>query len=58
MQPPRFEAHKLLSWLAVALILIIAASTVIPFSSPAGAAVKGKLVLAWHVGFVSRWLDP
>ena len=36
MKPPRFEAHKLFSWLAVALILIIAASTVIPFSSPAG----------------------
>ncbi len=49
MKFPRFEAHKLFSWLAVALILIIAASTVIPFSSPAG---------AWHAGFASRWLDP
>src|SRR6266700_2581235 len=58
MKFPRFEAHKLFSWLAVALILIIAASTVIPFSSPAGAAAKGKLVLAWHAGFASRWLDP
>jgi hypothetical protein len=58
MKPPRFEAHKLFSWLAVALILIIAASALIPFSSPAGAAAKGKLVLAWHAGFASRWLDP
>src|SRR6185503_16273131 len=58
MKPPRFEAHKVFSWLAVALILIIAASALIPFSSPAGAAAKGKLVLAWHAGFASRWLDP
>src|SRR4030095_15285159 len=58
MNPPRFEAHKLFSWLAVALILIIVASALIPFSSPAGAAAKGKLVLAWHAGFASRWLDP
>src|SRR5439155_299150 len=27
-------------------------------SSPAGAAAKGKIVLAWHAGFASRWLDP
>jgi peptide/nickel transport system substrate-binding protein len=58
MKFPRFEAPKLFSWLAVALILIIAASALIPFSSPAGAAAKGKLVLAWHAGFASRWLDP
>ena len=58
MKPPRFEAHKLFSWLAVALSLIIVASALIPFSSPAGAAAKGKLVLAWHAGFASRWLDP
>src|SRR5260370_28788186 len=44
--------------LAVALILIAAASTIIPFSSPAGAAAKGKIVLAWHAGFAARWLDP
>jgi peptide/nickel transport system substrate-binding protein len=44
--------------LAVALILIAVASTAIPFSSPARAAAKGKLVLAWHAGLTSRWLDP
>ena len=44
--------------LAGALVLIAVASTAIPFSSPAVAAAKGKLVLAWHAGFASRWLDP
>jgi len=44
--------------LALALILIAVASTAIPFSSPARAAAKGKLVLAWHAGLTSRWLDP
>src|SRR5580765_3306357 len=58
MKPPRFEAHKLFSWMAVTLILIIAASALIPFSSPAGAAAKGRIVLAWHAGLASRWLDP
>ena len=37
-----------LSMLAAALILIAVASTAIPFSSPARAAAKGKIVLAWH----------
>src|SRR5438034_11387297 len=58
MRRPRFEARGALGLLAGALILIVAASTVVPFSSPAGAAAKGKLVLAWHAGFASRWLDP
>ncbi|PYO13364.1 MAG: hypothetical protein DMD75_05820, partial [Candidatus Rokuibacteriota bacterium] len=40
------------------LILIAGASTVLTFSSRAGAAAKGKLTLAWHAGFASRWLDP
>src|SRR2546426_11307606 len=44
--------------LALALILIAVASTAIPFSSPAPAAAKGKMVLAWHAGLTSRWLDP
>ena len=43
--------------LAVALILIAAGST-LPFTSAVDAAAKGKLVLAWHAGFASRWLDP
>src|SRR5258706_8513901 len=44
--------------LVLALILIAAASTVIPLASPVAAAAKGKIVLAWHAGFASRWLDP
>src|SRR4030095_6005681 len=58
MKRPRFEAHNVVRLMAVALILIAAASTVVPFSSPAGAAAKGKLVLAWHAGCASRWRDP
>ncbi len=43
---------------AVTLSLIVAAAAAVPFSSPVGAAAKGKIVLAWHAGFASRWLDP
>src|SRR6058998_4075648 len=58
MQRPRFEAYSAFNLIAVALILIAATSTAIPFSSPAAVAAKGKIVLAWHAGFASRWLDP
>src|SRR3989442_1444043 len=58
MRRRQFEARGVLHLVAVALILIAAASTVIPLSSPAGAAAKGRIVLAWHAGFASRWLDP
>src|SRR5437764_5923347 len=58
MKRPRFEAAGLFTLLAAALILGAVASAAIPFPSPAGAAAKGKLVLAWHAGFASRWLDP
>src|SRR3989442_8599059 len=58
MKFPRFEAHNLFPWLAVTLIVLATASTLMPFSSPARAAAKGKLVLAWHAGFAARWLDP
>ncbi len=58
MRRPRFEACSAFRWLAVALIPIAVASMAIPFSSPARAAAKGKIVLAWHAGFASRWLDP
>src|ERR1700756_1569591 len=58
MRRPRFEARRSVPALAIGLILIAAASVTIPFSSPAGAAAKGKLVLAWHAGLASRWLDP
>src|SRR5438445_1738786 len=58
MQCPRFVAHSVFPPLAVVLILIAGASTVVTFSSRAGAAAKCKLTLAWHAGFASRWLDP
>src|SRR6266851_1399367 len=58
MRRPRLEDRSMFGLLAVAVILIAVASTAIPFSSPAGAAAKGKIVLAWHAGFASRWLDP
>src|SRR5438445_9297096 len=58
MKCPRFEAQSVFRLLAVVLILIAGASTVLMFSSRAGAAAKGKLTLAWHAGFASRWLDP
>src|SRR2546427_7400565 len=45
-------------FVAAALMLIALASTAALLSSPAGAAAKGKLVLAWHAGLASRWLDP
>jgi len=57
MKRPRFEV-RMFRLLAVALIPIAVASTAIPFSSPAGAAAKSRIVLAWHAGFASRWLDP
>src|SRR3989442_1534853 len=58
MRRPRLEDRSMFGLLAVAVILIAVASTALPFSSPAGAAAKGKIVLAWHAGFASRWLDP
>src|SRR2546426_9035889 len=58
MRRPRFQARSVCCPLAVALMLIVAASTAIPFSSPAAVAAKGQIVLAWHAGFASRWLDP
>src|SRR5438046_4359415 len=54
MRHSRFDARLLL----VALLLLAVGATVAPFASPAGAAAKGKLTLAWHAGFASRWLDP
>src|SRR5437870_8815451 len=58
MRRPRFEARRALRLLAVALMLLSVGSATSQLSSPAGAAAKGKIVLAWHAGFASRWLDP
>ena len=57
MKRPRFEA-PVFYLLALALALFAIAASLAPFSLPAGAAPAGKLTLAWHAGFASRWLDP
>jgi peptide/nickel transport system substrate-binding protein len=58
MRLPRLVSRHVFSWLAVALILTAVVATVVPISTPVSAAAKGKIVLAWHAGFASRWLDP
>ena len=58
MTRPRFGAPHVLRLLAVGLILAALASTATPTSSQPKVVPKGKLVLAWHVGIASRWLDP
>jgi len=50
--------RRVFDLLAIALTLSAAVSATISFWSPAGAADKGKIVLAWHAGLASRWLDP
>src|SRR5262245_34028582 len=49
---------RLFDLLAVVTILTAAMAASTSFWSPAGAAAKGKIVLAWHAGLASRWLDP
>jgi peptide/nickel transport system substrate-binding protein len=58
MRHPRSRARGAFHLLAVVLILLAAGAVAVRSSSPAAAAAKGKLVLAWHAGFASRWLDP
>ena len=53
-----FRVRPLFYPVAVALTLTAVVSATIPFSSRAGAAAKGRIVLAWHAGLASRWLDP
>jgi peptide/nickel transport system substrate-binding protein len=53
-----FKVRPLFYLVAVALALTAVVSATIPFSSWAGAAAKGRIVLAWHAGLASRWLDP
>ena len=38
------------------VLVLLVLAVVAPL--PAGGAAKGKLVLAWHTSFASRWLDP
>src|SRR2546423_13069582 len=41
--------------LAIALLLVVIGSAI---ASLAASPARGKLTLAWHAGFASRWLDP
>src|SRR5262245_38114193 len=52
------QVRLLFDLLALALTLIVAVSATTFLWSSAGAAAKGKIVLAWHAGLASRWLDP
>src|SRR4029453_11151069 len=58
MRLSRLVSRSVFPWLAVALILTAVVATVVPSSTPVSAAAKGKILLAWHAGFASRWLDP
>ena len=58
MRRPRFVARERIHLLAVALILIGPPRRPWPSRHLPGPQAKGKLVLAWHAGFASRWLDP
>ena len=44
--------------LAVAAVVVALAATALPTWSQPKVTPKGKLTLAWHAGFASRWLDP
>ena len=54
MRRLRFAARGSFRPLILIPILLAAAAAALP----AAGAPKGKLVLAWHAGFASRWLDP
>jgi ABC-type transport system substrate-binding protein len=58
MRFTRTKVRSAFPLLAVTLILIAVGSMALSFSSSVSAAAKGKLVLAWHAGLASRWLDP
>jgi peptide/nickel transport system substrate-binding protein len=55
MRRLRFAARGSFRPLILVLILL---AVVAAAALPAAGAAKGKLVLAWHAGFASRWLDP
>ena len=54
----RLDGRGVFQILAAVFLLITAISAGVPLSTPAGASAKGKITLAWHAGFASRWLDP
>src|SRR5499426_1680028 len=59
MRRPRFLARNALRLVSLTLILGALASTGPPFlASLATGAAPSKMVLAWHAGLASRWLDP
>src|SRR5438093_12464664 len=53
----RLDGRGVFQILAAVFLLITAISAGVPLSTPAGASAKGKITLAWHAGFASRWLD-
>src|SRR5438046_7993487 len=56
MTRSRFDVRAVVRMVAVVVaVLVTVASSAIPLAT---AAAKGKIVLAWHAGFASRWLDP
>jgi peptide/nickel transport system substrate-binding protein len=58
MNRPRLNGHRAVGALAVVAIALAAAFAALWLVAPARAAAKGKIVLAWHAGLASRWLDP
>ena len=58
MRRPLYAARGLLPLGAIALVLVAAGAVALALSRSAGAQARGKIVLAWHAGFASRWLDP
>src|ERR671930_2537179 len=58
MRRARFQAGKAFRLPVLALILAAVAATALSWLPATGAAAKGKIVLAWHAGLASRWLDP
>src|SRR5437879_6451222 len=54
----RLNRRDVFRILAAVFLLITAISAGVPLSTRAGASAKGKITLAWHAGFASRWLDP
>ena len=58
MRHLRFKASTVFRVLAITLILGALAAMAIPTASQPKVTPKGKMVLAWHAGLASRWLDP
>jgi peptide/nickel transport system substrate-binding protein len=58
MTGSRSTTRSVIRVAATATILFALASTALPTASQPRVVPKGKMVLAWHAGLASRWLDP